>query len=229
MPKKRKNSACSCWRRFCQSLAAYGCLVVDDSESSREILAEMLNSFNFQIETVASGEEALTRLEVAKAPFDIVLMDWKMPGMKGDEATAAIRQSKYISRKPKIIMVTSYGREEVIQAAEQVGVDGFLLKPVSPSMVLDATMLAIGKGMVFHPEEETVAAELPTLGGVRLLLVEDNEVNREFAVELLHTMGVRVVEAIDGVEGLEKVKQEAYDVILMDIQMPKMDGLENDP
>ncbi len=201
-------------------------LVVDDSESSREILAEMLRGFKFQIETVASGEEAIIYLEVAEEPFDIVLMDWKMPGMKGDEATAAIHKSKHISHKPKVIMVTSYGREEVMQAAERVGMDGFLLKPVSPSMVLDAIMSALGKGMVFHEEEEVETAELPSLGGAKLLLVEDNEINREFAIELLHSMGIEVEEAVDGEEGVKKVKQYAYDAILMDIQMPKLDGLE---
>ncbi len=200
-------------------------LVVDDSEASCEILAEMLKSFNFEIETVNSGEEALIHLEVTEESFDIVLMDWKMPGMKGDQATAAIHQSKHISPKPKMIMITSYGREEVMQSAEKVGMEGFLLKPVSPSMLLDAIMSALGKGMLFH-EEAVVKAELPLLGGARLLLVEDNEINREFAVELLHTMGIEVIEAVDGEEGVEKVKQAAYDAILMDIQMPKMDGLE---
>ncbi|MEJ1377959.1 MAG: response regulator [Candidatus Sedimenticola sp. (ex Thyasira tokunagai)] len=200
-------------------------LIVDDSAASCEILAEMLKSFNFETETVNSGEEALVHLEVAEEPFDIVLMDWKMPGMKGDQATAAIHQSKRIPLKPKIIMVTAYGREEVMQAAEQVGVEGFLLKPVNPSMLLDAIMSALGKGVLFH-EEMGVKAELPALGGARLLLVEDNAINREFAVELLHTMGVEVVEAVDGEVGVEKVKQAAYDAILMDIQMPKMDGLE---
>ncbi len=200
-------------------------MVVDDSDASREIMAEMLKGFKFQIEKVASGEEALTHLQTAESPFDIVLMDWNMPGMKGDEATAAIHKSQHIARKPKVIMVTSYGREEVMEAASRVQIDGFLLKPVSPSMLLDAIMSALGKGMVFH-EEEVATSELPNFGGARVLLVEDNEINREFAIELLHSMGIEVVEAVDGEQGLAMVKQMAYDAILMDIQMPKMDGLE---
>ncbi len=201
-------------------------MVIDDSDAYRSILEEMLTSFHFEVETAARGEEGVSRLEVAERPFDIVLVDWKMPGMSGDEVASAIHQSRQLSLRPKVIMVTAFGREEVREAAERVGVDGFLLKPVTPSMLFDAIMSALGKEAVFRPKEEQKSTALPNFAGARLLLVEDNEINREVAVELLHSMACEVEQAVDGEQGVAMVKQQAYDAVLMDIQMPKMDGLE---
>ncbi|MET0104471.1 MAG: response regulator [Sedimenticola sp.] len=203
-------------------------LVVDDSPAAREIFLDMLSQFQFKLNTAATGEEALAYLEAADAerPFDIVLMDWHMPGMKGDEATVKIRQSKQISHKPKVIMLTAYWREEVIQAAERAAVDGFLRKPVSPSSLLDAIMVILGHEMVFQQAEVNTEQAFHSLTGALVLLVEDNEINRELAINLLRSMGLKADEAIDGEEAVEMVRQTAYDAILMDLQMPRMDGLE---
>ncbi|MEN8188710.1 MAG: response regulator [Thermodesulfobacteriota bacterium] len=201
-------------------------LVVDDSSSSREILAEMLKHFGFHVRTVANGDEALTRLEVSESPFDIVLMDWKLPGMQGDETTAAILNSRYISHKPKVIMVTAYSNENVIKMAEQAGMSGFLTKPVSPSILLDSIMTALGNETVFESAGKKSTNKLATISGSRLLLVEDNDINLEFAAELLQSMNTEVTVARDGVEAVEKVMTEEFDAVLMDIQMPRMDGLD---
>ncbi|HSG22399.1 MAG TPA: ATP-binding protein, partial [Azonexus sp.] len=115
-------------------LAGIRVLVVDDNEVSLEILAEMLRFFRLEVSTAASGPAALAALQAATAnPYDLVLMDWRMPGMNGDEATQRIHRDAAIPHQPKIVMVTAYGREDVIHLAEQAGVDGFLIKPVSPS------------------------------------------------------------------------------------------------
>ncbi|MEJ2221614.1 MAG: ATP-binding protein, partial [Desulfobacterales bacterium] len=115
-------------------------LVVDDSATSRSILQEMLESFSFEVSLASSGEEGISELEAASKdkPFELVIMDWQMPGMDGIEASRRIKDHKGLSKIPAIVMVTAYGREEVMQQAEQVGLEGFLLKPVNPSMLFDA-------------------------------------------------------------------------------------------
>ena len=113
-------------------------LVVDDNEASREIMAETLRYFHVDASTANSGPAALSILKNAAAhPFDLVLMDWRMPGMNGDEAIRRIHSEPGIVQQPKVVMVTAYGHEDVIKLAEQAQVDGFLTKPVSPSTLLD--------------------------------------------------------------------------------------------
>ena len=206
-------------------------LVVDDNQVSREILAEMLRYFQLDVAVAANGESALDTLQRAgEQPFDLVLMDWRMPGMNGDQVIRLIRRDPVIDRKPKVVMVTAYGREDVMTLAEKAGVDGFLVKPVSPSTLLDAVLTALGRGRVLG--ERKPAEHHPGNGatldlkGARLLLVEDNDINREFAVELLHSMNVQVDCAVNGEEAVAMVQRQAYAGVLMDIQMPVMDGLE---
>ncbi|MDD3610616.1 MAG: response regulator, partial [Halothiobacillaceae bacterium] len=207
-------------------------LVADDNEVSREILAEMLRFFRLDVETANSGPAALTALEAAtERPYDLVLMDWRMPGMNGDEVTKRIHSDPDIARQPKIVMITAYGREDVIRLAEQAGTDAFLIKPVSPSTLLDTLLSVLGRGRLFGsgekaPRQSINLAASGQLAGARLLLVEDNDINREFAVELLRGEGLLVDEAVDGAQAVEKVQQGHYDAVLMDIQMPRMDGLE---
>ena len=206
-------------------------LVVDDNEVSREILAEMLRFFRLDVHVAASGIDAIGLLETATdKPCDLVLMDWRMPGMNGDEVIRRIHADIAIPHQPKIVMVTAYGREDVIRLADQSGVDGFLIKPVSPSTLLDTILSALGRGRILSPDRKADAdhrAEAShDFGGARLLLVEDNEINREFATELLRSMNIEVEEAVNGAEAVALVQQLAYDAVLMDIQMPVMDGLE---
>lgn len=207
-------------------------LVVDDNEVSREILAEMLRHFHIAVSAAANGGAALALLEAAQEkPFDLVLMDWRMPGMNGDEVAQRIQGNPAIAPKPKVVMVTAYGREDVIRLAEQAGIDGFLIKPVSPSMALDSILSVLGRGRILSGEEDRAPASgwvAPgcQLAGARLLLVEDNDINREFARELLRSEGIEVDEAVNGNEAVERVRLREYDGVLMDIQMPVMDGLQ---
>ena len=205
-------------------------LVVDDNAVSREILAEMLRFFHFEVSVAASGAAALEALHGTE-PFDLVLMDWRMPGMNGAEAIQRIHDDATLTSRPRIVMVTAYGREDVLRQAEQVGVDGFLIKPVSPSTLLDAILSALGRGRLLAGEggRATTTAAMPTtrnLAGMRLLLVEDNDINREFAGELLRSEGIEVDMAVNGEEAVAQVQRRDYDGVLMDIQMPVMDGLE---
>ncbi len=213
-------------------LAGIRVLVVDDNEVSREILAEMLRFFRLDVGTAPNGAAALAALKAASTnPYDLVLMDWRMPGMNGDVATQQIHCDATIARKPKVIMITAYGREDVLRLAEQAAIDGFLIKPVSPSLLLDTILSVLGRGRIFGTEHQRRSAVADPSGsaqlaGACLLLVEDNDINREFAVELLHSEGIEVDEAVNGAEAVEQVGRRDYDAVLMDIQMPVMDGLE---
>lgn len=205
-------------------------LIVDDNEVSREILAGMLRFFRVEVGTAASGTEAIEMVCASNAPgWDLVLMDWRMPGMNGDEATRRIHSEAQAAQRPKIVMVTAYGREEVVRLSEQAGVDGFLVKPVSPSTLLDTILSVLGRGRILGRKQDAHAPDLSTSGrlaGARVLLVEDNEINSEFATELLRSEGIEVDTAFNGVDALEHVRAHDYDAVLMDIQMPVMDGLE---
>ncbi len=205
-------------------------LVVDDNATSRDILQEMLESFTFEVTVAASGPEGISELESVKVdkPFELVVMDWKMPGMDGIEASRRIKDHEGLSKIPAIILVTAYGREEIMQLAEEVGLDGFLLKPVNPSMLFDTIIQAFGEAVpktsriAQRREQETEAFE--HIRGANVLLVEDNEINQQVAKEILEGAGLNVVLAADGQEGVNAVKESNYDVVLMDVQMPVMDG-----
>ncbi len=205
-------------------------LVVDDNATSREILQDMLEAFSFHVALAASGEEGLAELENASQnrPFELVIMDWKMPGLDGIETAKRIKSSSRLSKIPPIILVTAYGREEIMQQAEAVGLDGFLIKPVSPSTLFDAIMLAFGQGSseksrpAYENGQEPDAVE--NIRGARLLLVEDNEINQQVAREILEGAGLQVTIAGNGQEAVDLVKETIFDAVLMDIQMPVMDG-----
>ena len=207
-------------------------LVIDDNASSREILQSLLETMSFEVTVAASAEEGIAELEKeAKIrPYRLVLMDWKMPGMDGIKATELIKNLPTLPQKPKVIIATAYGREEVMQRSEKVGVDGFLLKPVGQSVLFDSIMIALGRGA---QERETVKRvsgrneeELQKIRGARVLLAEDNEINQQVAEEILQQAGLVVRSANNGKEAVEMVKAGNFDVVLMDIQMPVMGGFE---
>lgn len=205
-------------------------LIVDDNDVSREILAEMLRYFRVKPDAVSSGARALQVLAEAKPPIDVVLMDWRMPGMTGDEAVRRIHATPSIRHQPRIIMVTAYGREEVMRLSEKAGVDAFIMKPVTPSLLLDTILTTLGRQRILSDDSAVVSsaalASSRKLAGAHVLLVEDNEINREFAAELLRSEGVEVTEAVDGQVAVDRVQRENFDAVLMDIQMPVLDGYE---
>ena len=201
-------------------------LVVDDNPTAREILVALLKSFDFEVESVASGQLALELAESSAEPFDIILMDWQMPKMDGIETTRQIQ--KRCDSPPPVIMVTAYGREEADEASEGVELKGVLSKPVSPSTLLDAIIEALGHELerVDHRGGESDEEVASKLRGARVLLVEDNELNQELALELLTTNGLTAEVANNGKEALDILEQEEFDGVLMDCQMPVMDGYD---
>jgi CheY-like chemotaxis protein len=206
-------------------------LIVDDSQNARHSLVAMLDGSGYQTKAVSSGEEALSALAGASQggrPIDLVLMDWRLPGINGIEASRRIKANPTFSRIPEILMVSAFEREEVLSGHSDVIFDGFLSKPVSRKNLIDAIDAALGSNAApAEPVSATVAATkgAPELVGRRVLLVEDNEVNRFLATELLTELGVDVAIATNGRECVDRVHAEAFDVVLMDIQMPVMDGL----
>ena len=213
-----------------RSLAGLRVLVVDDNETARSTLKNMLCSFAFEVAVAESAEEGIDELMGAASiglPYELVLMDWKMPGMNGIEASRRIKANPDLPAPPTIIMVTAHGREEVMMRAEAAGIESFLIKPVSPSMLFNTIREVAG----VHPEKEETIESVPPLSwsrlrGTHVLLVEDNQVNQFVAKELLRSEGIEVTIASHGQEAVETIAREDFDAVLMDIQMPIMGGIE---
>jgi two-component system sensor histidine kinase/response regulator len=210
-------------------------LVVDDNPLAAQTLAEMLRTMSFRVDEASSGEEALTAVSDAERdadPFALVLLDWRMPGLDGVE-TARRFDAMPLRARPRRILVTAYGREEVFRGADIAGFDGILVKPVSPSLLFDAAIRALaGEDLRSMSDAEELSIpqtekdDLDRLRGAHILLVEDNEFNQQVAMELLGAAGIEVELAENGALGLQLVRERSYDLVLMDLQMPVMDGLE---
>lgn len=210
-------------------------LAVDDSAVSREILKNILESFSFNVKTVATGDEAIKELQIHNGltgtqPYKLVLMDWQMPGKDGIEISKVIKNDKKLDKIPIIIMVTAHDREEIRMEAKKAGIESFVVKPVSYSLLFDTIMEMLG-----HPVEKEIDSakqsviktyELEKIKGAKVLLAEDNEINQQVAKELLEMIGLNVIVANNGKEAVDKVENERFDLVFMDVQMPELDGLE---
>ena len=205
-------------------------LVVDDNEIARNVLHELLSSMSFVVEQVSAGAEAVEEVRKAaktKTPFEIVFLDYQMPGMNGAEAAIAINALK-LDASPHMVMVTSYGREDVIKEAESAGLNEILIKPVNASILFDSILRILGDtqaGDVYELGNVLTTGSLTTILGSKILVVEDNELNQEVAMGLLEGEGFIVEIATNGQEAIEKVLKNRYDIVLMDMQMPVMDGV----
>ena len=203
-------------------------LVVDDSKVARETLQEALRSLSFGADMVGSGKEALAALaqaEKIKKPYPLVFMDWLMPEMDGIETTRKMRQAGH---QTKVIMLTAFGREEVMHRAEEAGALVFLTKPANRSLLFDSIMSAFGKEVLEQDGPCNPATDDPALQawffGTRVLLAEDNIINQQVIREILENIGIAVVVASNGRDAVRMAEKSAFDLLLMDIQMPEMDG-----
>ncbi|MDN2698430.1 response regulator [Janthinobacterium sp. SUN073] len=210
-------------------------LVVDDNPSAREIFVSMLTALGFDARAVFGGVLAIGAVAQARTegrPYGLVLMDWKMPGMNGLDTLAGIRaDAAGIDATPACIMVTAFHREALLEAARQreLPLDGVLNKPVSASTLLDQISFVFG-GVTGQSRktqrQSSYRDDERALRGAWLLLVEDNEVNQEVAQHILNDAGIRVDIASNGAIALAKIEENAYDGVLMDCQMPVMDGYQ---
>ncbi|MCP4271985.1 MAG: response regulator [Gammaproteobacteria bacterium] len=219
-----------------KSLKGMRVLVVDDNAASREILKGVLESFTFQVTTVTSGEEAISELltnnssDKGARPYELVLMDWKMPGMNGIETTNKIKSNPDIFKAPNIIMLTAHGREDVKKEADNAGINNFLVKPINHSLLYDAVMESFGNKA--EPKTRSIKHrvkknnEMEKIRGSKVLLTEDNEINQQVARELLEKAGLIVTIANNGKEAVKAVESTEFELVFMDVQMPEMNGLE---
>jgi PAS domain S-box-containing protein len=211
-------------------------LVVDDNPTARVILADTVNSLGWTGNAVGSGGAAVELFRKASEglPAHVVLMDWHMPDMDGLEACQRIRDASRSAAPPVLIMVSAFGRDQMIRRSRELGVqpDAFLDKPITASTLHDtvAALYASGQGQALAPRHlpEHDRPRVAALAGVRILVVEDNPVNLLVAREILVKMGAEVEGAANGLEALRWFDHEDvhFDIILMDVQMPEMDGYQ---
>jgi PAS domain S-box-containing protein len=213
-----------------ERLGALRALVVDDNDSARASIVDMVHSLGWMANAAGSGEEALELLERTDAAYDVVFLDWRMPGLDGWDTSQRIHAMHGESAAPLIIMVTAHGREALAErsAREHSVLDGFLVKPVTLSMLVDA--VADARSVHVDAMSATGAVTAPRgprrLAGLRVLVVDDNLNNQQVVAELLQDEGAHVTAAGGGAQALQILVSQGtpFDVVLMDIQMPDMDG-----
>jgi signal transduction histidine kinase/DNA-binding response OmpR family regulator/HPt (histidine-containing phosphotransfer) domain-containing protein len=212
-----------------EELCCFKILIVDDNETSLEIMQDELSVFCFkEISLARSGKAALEKLEAAH--YDLVLLDWKMPGMDGLETAKRIRENALMFQKPRVIMMTAFSREDIFKSADKHCIDAFLTKPVSQSTLFDNVMTVFGKKVAKTSrslqKQTEMSADINSLRGAQILLAEDNIINQQVARETIESEGLQVFIANNGKKAVSMLAEGDFDAILMDIQMPEMDGYE---
>lgn len=216
----------------CANLEGLKALVVDDHPFSRDSLMKLLNSFGLQAVAVGSGEEAIATLERVRefAPFDLVLIDAYMPKMNGLETLREIKANPSLAAIPAILIVTAHTQERILEAAPWLNQETLVTKPINRSQLLETILLVLGYSIPLEANRAIASSsgleeQLQQIQGAQILLVEDNEVNALIAREILQSVGLKVDRAMNGQEAIDKVLSHAFDLILMDIRMPEVDGL----
>jgi PAS domain S-box-containing protein len=203
-------------------------LVVDDLPEACEMIQGMLEVLGIDADATMSGETALGMVAAADEegrPYRVVLLDWRMPEMDGNETALRIRALS-LTHTPTLVLVTAYGSDLTPDVEKSGQFAGVLTKPVSRSELSDVMARVLREGPVSIAVSRETTELLPDQRGARVLLAEDNLINQEVAKELLEVAGMIVDVADDGRKAVEKVRTNAYDLVLMDMQMPVMDGVE---
>ncbi|HEU5116880.1 MAG TPA: response regulator, partial [Isosphaeraceae bacterium] len=206
-------------------------LVVDDNATNRRILQDMLRSWGMKPSVVEGGRAALEALEKGQrdgTPFGLVLLDAMMPEMDGFTLASHIRRDSDLLGCT-MMMLSSANHQEDAARCRELGVATYLTKPIKQSSLLDAIMSTLSPAFGLEDRESTIEAECSSVrrrGALRILLAEDNAVNQKVAVRLLEKRGHLVEVAGNGRQALEALERGRFDAILMDVQMPEMDGFE---
>jgi len=228
LPAKRASTASR--QRLLPGPGLFGTrvLVVDDNGLARRVLREMMRSFRFEVETAEGSEQALQVISCATRPFDLVLIDAVMPGLDGLELARRIRRNKSPTSGAALLLATPLGADDRLLDQAQELFDGVVHKPVGVSTLLDAVTHALQEEESLYGSSEQLDSveELATLAGVSVLLAEDNELNQLVAREILTSAGIDVTVVGDGVRAVEEAASGSFDAVLLDLQMPGMDGLE---
>lgn len=217
---------------FAESILGKYALVVDDNDTNREILSKQLKAWGVRVEESSNGPNALKKLtETGKNrdKFDMVILDMQMPEMDGEAVARSIKSIDFISDIPLILM-TSQGMRGEIKRMEDIGFAAYLIKPAKQSELFDCLTMVAVSSKECKPREKSMITRNRLLEmrreHLKVLLAEDNIINQYVAVEILKKMGIDSEIAINGIEALKLLKEKEYDVVLMDIQMPEMDGFE---
>jgi CheY-like chemotaxis protein/PAS domain-containing protein/HPt (histidine-containing phosphotransfer) domain-containing protein len=204
-------------------------LLVDNNPSARLILSKMLRTMGLEVKEAESGMWSLKLVQEALdagTPFEVVYLDWQMPGMDGFEVA---RRLALLPNPPRSVMITGYGHEPLFRDADRKGIDIVLLKPVSVSQLLGATIQALGAKGAFGNMSLCASgggtSSLADIAGARVLLVDDNDLNQQVGRDLIESVGLSVEIAEDGQMALDLLAKTSYDIVLMDMQMPVMDGV----
>ncbi len=210
-------------------------LIVDDNEAARDLLSISLNNMRFEVETAKSGMEAIGKVSLASTdgrPFDLLLVDWKMPEMDGVETIREIRQIKTAKELETIFMISALEKDEVIGELDKLDVAHFLEKPINTSFLFDKMMEVFNDDGEVALAKRIPLANMPSVKTLHqdaiLLLVEDNELNQMVATGVLENGGFTIELAENGKEAVDLLRErgeEYFATVLMDIQMPVMDGL----
>ncbi len=212
-----------------EALRGLPVLVADDNALAREILQDALAAFSFQVDAVPSGSAAIAALLAAQGagePCRLLLLDWNMPGLNGLETATRIRNHPGLSTQPAILMVSAYDRSSLAEPDHAVPIDGFISKPVSQSALFEAVVRALSGQAGMQGPESTATPSWRFAPGSRVLVVEDNAINQEIAVELLRLAGLAAQVAADGEQAVALLEREDFSAVLMDIEMPVMDGFQ---
>lgn len=205
-----------------EKVKALKCLIVDDSLSAIDILEKMLLNLGYSVVSTANPKDVL-RL-VNENRFDMIFLDYKMDILNGVECYKLI-EDIVKANDIKTIIVTAYTKDILKENIDDLGIDAYLSKPISPSSLYDKIL-----EVYYSKSKPTIVKDdhksHQGLNGLKVLLAEDNDLNRDFALETLHMAGIDVDCANDGIEVISMIKSKEYDAVLMDIQMPHMDGLE---
>ncbi|RUP25697.1 MAG: response regulator, partial [Curvibacter sp.] len=208
-------------------------LVVDDNPRARELLGQQLTSLSFQVHQAATGVEALALLRDTglESAIDLVFLDWKMPDVMGVDLARQVR-SLGLAASPRLVLVAGHGREDLRPAARDAGIDALIVKPVNPSLLFDTLISLLGSPGAERRRQRRAQVQwagtrqdLLPVQGARVLLVEDNDLNQEVAAGILRLAGLMVDIAGNGQIAIDKMAQNPYDLVLMDMQMPVMDGI----
>lgn len=223
------------FREDCADLEGKEILLVEDNQAAREIIKEILLTLGIQVCAVDSAESAL-HLMASNRHFDLVLLDWKLPLMNGLDCAKEIHE-RYQEQLPALIMVTGHDKADVGDQDELECLDYFLVKPITPLLLIKTIKRALG----FEPLDSdglsstSSMVDIASVAGARILLVEDNPINQQVASELLRMRSINTTIAHNGAQALDKLKEDDFDLIFMDLQMPIMDGysaaeiISNDP
>ncbi|MBQ4862820.1 response regulator [Pseudoalteromonas sp. MMG013] len=200
-------------------------LIVDDNEHAKEVLFGMLSNMNASVSCASNATDAINMIIKAKHPYDAMIIDWQMPELDGLTAIEILNKRQLLNQT-KVLLTTAYGRELELKEHEKSIIDGVILKPVSASHLFDTLAGCLGTYTHESTQQNKIASHPHCLAGITILLAEDQPVNQEIAVEILSSYGANVKVANDGIEALKQLEEDIFHIVLMDMQMPNMGGIQ---